>query len=101
MAKTENTLPTEVPTENTAPEVQEQEELTEEEKIWGKKVKIRLPIIPGQPKQEALFVGCNTRTWVIPRGKEMEVPECVVEIINHSEEEMIRAAQFREANEKG
>lgn len=88
--------------EDTAPEVQEQkEELTEEEKLWGKMVKIRLPIIPGQAKQEALFVGCNTRTWVIPRGVEMEVPECVVEIINHSEEEMIRAAQFREANATG
>ena len=87
--------------EETAPAVQEQEELTEEEKLWGKMVKIRLPIIPGQAKQEALFVGCNTRTWVIPRGVEMEVPECVVEIINHSEEEMIRAAQFREANAKG
>lgn len=87
--------------EETAPVVQEQEELTEEEKLWGKMVKIRLPIIPGQAKQEALFVGCNTRTWVIPRGVEMEVPECVVEIINHSEEQMIEAAKFREANAKG
>ena len=25
-----------------------------------KKVKIKLPIIPGMAKQEALFVGCNT-----------------------------------------
>ena len=66
-----------------------------------KKVRIRLPIVPGVAKQEAVFVGCNTRTWVIPRGVEMEVPECVVEIINHSEEEMIRAAQFREANATG
>ena len=87
--------------EETAPAVQEQEELTEEEKLWGKMVKIRLPIIPGQAKQEALFVGCNTRTWVIPRGVEMEVPECVVEIINHSEEQMIEAAMCREANAKG
>ena len=87
--------------EDTAPAVQEQEELTEEEKLWGKMVKIRLPIISGQAKQEALFVGCNTRTWVIPRGIEMEVPECVVEIINHAEEQMIEAAKFREANAKG
>ena len=86
--------------EDTAPEVQEQEELTEDEKLWGKMVKIRLPIIPGQAKQEALFVGCNTRTWVIPRGVEMEVPECVVEILQHSEDAQLEAMRFQEANAK-
>jgi hypothetical protein len=63
-----------------------------------KKVKIKLPIIPGMAKQEALFVGCNTRTWVIPRGIEMEVPECVVEIIEHSEEAQLEAMRYQEAN---
>ena len=63
-----------------------------------KKVKIKLPIIPGQAKQEALFVGCNTRTWVIPRGVEMEVPECVVEIIEHMEEAQLEAMRYQEAN---
>ena len=80
--------------------MQEQEELTEDEKLWGKMVKIRLPIIPGQAKQEALFVGCNTRTWVIPRGVEMEVPECVVEILQHSEDAQLEAMRFQEANAK-
>lgn len=61
-----------------------------------KKVKIRLPLIPGAEKQEALFVGVNDREWVIPRGKEMEVPECVVEVINHSEEMQIQAALKRQ-----
>ena len=63
-----------------------------------KKVKIKLPIIPGMAKQEALFVGCNTRTWVIPRGIEMEGPECVVEIIEHSEEAQLEAMRYQEAN---
>lgn len=77
----------------TAPEVQE---LPQGER----KVKIRLPIVPGQAKQEALFVGCNNRTWVIPRGVEMEVPECVVEIIEHSEEAQLEAMRYQEANAK-
>lgn len=87
-------------TKKEAPVVKEPEELTEEEKLWGKMVKIRLPIVPGQAKQEALFVGVNTRTWVIPRGVEMEVPECVVEVINHMEESMIEAAKYQEAMAK-
>ncbi len=88
--------------EDTAPETKgQEEELTEEEKLWGKMVKIRLPIVPGQSKQEALFVGVNTRTWVIPRGVETEVPECVVEVIGHMEEAMIEAAQYQEAHAKG
>jgi len=65
-----------------------------------KKVRIRLPIVPGVAKQEAVFVGCNTRTWVIPRGVEMEVPECVVEILQHSEDAQLEAMRFQEANAK-
>jgi hypothetical protein len=62
-----------------------------------KMVKIRLPLIPNAEKQEALFVGVNDREWVIPRGVETEVPECVVEVINHSEEMQIQAALKRQA----
>jgi len=62
------------------------------------KVKIRLPIIPGAAKQEAQFVGCNTRTWVIPRGVEMEVPKCVVEILRNSERAQLEAMRYQEAN---
>lgn len=61
-----------------------------------KLVKIRLPLMPGVQNQEALYVGCNERSWVIPRGKEMEVPECVVEIIQHSEEATYAAYKFTE-----
>lgn len=61
-----------------------------------KLVKIRLPLIPGVQNQEALYVGCNERSWVIPRGVEMEVPECVVEIIQHSEKAMYEAYKYKE-----
>ena len=65
-----------------------------------KLVRIRLPLIPGVKNQEALFVACNERSWVIPRGVEMEVPECVVEIIRHSEEAMYTAYQLTEQHAK-
>lgn len=71
-----------------------QTEAPEQEKT----VKIRLPLIPGVEKQEALYVGVNDRSWVIPRGKEMEVPWYVAEVIEHSETEALRAAEFREAH---
>ena len=71
-----------------------QTEAPEQEKT----VKIRLPLIPGVEKQEALYVGVNDSSWVIPRGKEMEVPWYVAEVIEHSETEALRAAEFREAH---
>ena len=65
-------------------------------KVEGERmVTIRLPLIPGVPKQEALYVGVNDRSWVIPRGVAMEVPECVMEVIEHAEEEALRAAEYR------
>ena len=57
-------------------------------------VKIRLPLIPGQ-KQEALYVGCNSRSWVIPRGKTVLIPACAAEIIEHMENEIIAADEYR------
>ena len=62
-----------------------------------KKVRIRLPIIPSVEKQEALFVSCNNREFVIPRGEEVEVPECIAEIIRHSEDQQIAAMKNRQA----
>jgi hypothetical protein len=61
-----------------------------------KMVKIRLPLIPGAEKQEALFVSVNDREMVIPRGKTVEVPECFAEVIDHSEEMQIQAALKRQ-----
>lgn len=60
-----------------------------------KTVKIRLPLIPGAEKQAALFVSCNNREMVIPRGVETEVPECMAEIIRHSEDMQYQAALLR------
>ena len=49
-----------------------------------KMVKIRIPKI--RANQEDVFVSVNERTWLVKRGVEVEVPECVAEVIRHSEE---------------
>ena len=49
-----------------------------------KMVKIRIPKL--RANQEDVFVSVNERTWLVKRGVEVEVPECVAEVIRHSEE---------------
>lgn len=46
-------------------------------------VKIRLP--KERREQEDVFVGVNERTWLIKRGVEVEVPECVAEVLENRE----------------
>ena len=49
-----------------------------------KMVKIRIPKL--KANQEDVPVWVNERSWLIKRGVEVEVPECVAEVIRHSEE---------------
>ncbi len=67
------------------------EEVKEKAETKEKLVKVRLPLIPNVEKQEAQFVSCNGRDFVIPRGKEVEVPECIAEILRNSEEAQMEA----------
>lgn len=62
--------------------------------VKEKLVKVRLPLIPNVEKQEAQFVSCNGRDFVIPRGKEVEVPECIAEILRNSEEAQLEAFRY-------
>ncbi len=63
-----------------------------------KMVKIRLPIIKGDEAQE-LFVAVNGRKFKIKRGVTVEVPECVEEVIRHSEEQELLVEELRKALE--
>ena len=95
---TENSTP-----ETNAPEADATETKAKDKqskKTAEKLVKIRLPIIPGKEKQEAQFVRVNNRTWVIPRGVEMEVPECVVEVLRHSEDMQLEALKYQQSINK-
>lgn len=48
-----------------------------------KMVKIRIP--RARKDEGDLFVSVNERTWLIKRGIEVEVPECVAKVIALSE----------------
>jgi exosome complex RNA-binding protein Rrp4 len=65
------------------------EEVTKE-----KKVKIRLPLT--RTEKNDVLVGVNGRTWLIKRGEEVEVPECVAEVLQHKEEMLTEAMAFEE-----
>lgn len=58
-----------------------------------KMVKIRLPRVKDNP---TVFVSVNERTWMIKRGEEVEVPECVAEVLRHKEEMEEEAYEFEQ-----
>ena len=64
-----------------------------------KLVKIRLPRINAKQGDEPVWV--NDRSWLIKRGVEVEVPECVAEVLRHKEEILESIMLFEEANKKG
>ena len=59
-----------------------------------KKVKIRLPLT--RTEKNDVLVGVNGNTWLIKRGEEVEVPECVAEVLQHKEEMLSEAMAFEE-----
>ena len=62
----------------------ETKEIKKTEAPKEKMVKIRIPKL--KANQEDVFVSVNERTFIVKRGVEVEVPECVAEVIRHSEE---------------
>ena len=63
--------------------------------VKEKMVKIRLQLT--KYEKEDVFVRVNQRTWLIKRGVEVEVPECVVEVLNHAEEQKLAGIEFQES----
>ena len=59
-----------------------------------KTVKIKLPLT--RTEKNDVLVGVNGRTWLIKRGEEVEVPECVAEVLQHKEEMLSVAMAFEE-----
>lgn len=57
-----------------------------------KQVKIRLPLTRSQ--REDVFVGINGRTWLIRRGEEVDVPECVAKVLERKEAMLAKAMAF-------
>jgi hypothetical protein len=63
-----------------------------------KLVKIRIP--RERDRQDDVFVCINGRTWLIKRGVEVEVPECVAEAIRNAEDVAEQAYAFNESVKK-
>lgn len=59
-----------------------------------KLVKIKLPL--DKDHKDDVFVSVNERTWLIKRGVEVTVPECVKEVIRNSEAMQAEAYDFEE-----
>lgn len=72
-------------------EVKEHKEVKETKE---KTVKIKLPRMKDEPD---MFVSVNERTWLIKRGVEVEVPECVAEVIRNGEAMQEEAYNFDES----
>ena len=67
---------------------------TETEKL----VKIRIP--RERDRQDDVYVSINERSWLIKRGVEVEVPECVATLIRHAEEAEEAAYAFNDSVKK-
>lgn len=64
-----------------------------------KLVKIKLPLT--KDEKEPVHVGINERDWIIQRGVYVEVPECVVEVLENSERALQEAILYQEKAQKG
>lgn len=64
-----------------------------------KMVSIRLPLTKEDTRP--VYVRVNGRKWGIPRGKKVEVPACVAEVLEHAEAQMLEAIQYSEAAQNG
>lgn len=61
-------------------------------KTTEKMVKIKIPLT--RKEQQDVWVSVNERTWQIKRGVEVEVPECVAEVLQHQEKMLGVAMEF-------
>lgn len=57
-------------------------------------VTIRLPITKEDTRP--VYVRVNGRKWGIPRGKKVQVPACVAEVLDHAETQMLEAVRYSE-----
>lgn len=60
-----------------------------------KLVKVRIPRT--KKDDPDVYIGVNERTWLIKRGVEVEVPECVAEVLQHQEEMLALAYDFEDS----
>ena len=64
-----------------------------------KMVTIRIPRT--KANQEDVVVWVNMRSWLIKRGIEVEVPECVAEVLRDQERMLEKVMLFEDATGRG
>ena len=57
-------------------------------------------ILKTKENQDDVFVSVNDRTWQIKRGVDVEIPECVYEVLIHQQEMEEIALEYEEAASK-
>lgn len=53
---------------------------------------IKLPL--SRSEKDDVYVALNGKSYLIKRGEDVEVPEGVVEILQHKEEMLVQAIEF-------
>lgn len=61
-------------------------ETTANKPVEDKEKLVKFTISKTRELQDDVFVSVNDRTWQIQRGVEVEVPECVLEVLRHQAE---------------
>lgn len=69
-----------------------------ENKDTKKKVKIRIP--RSKDDNSDVYVSVNDHTWLIKRGVEVGVPECVAEVLQHQDEMIEEAYLYSESTKQ-
>ena len=67
-------------------------EETKTAEVKEKTYKIRIPRL--RDDESDVFVSVNDDTWLIQRGKEVEVPECVYEVLCNQDKALEAAMDF-------
>ena len=75
------------------------EEAVEQPQAAEKLVKIKIPR-ERDNKEDAVFVSVNERTWLIKKGVEVEVPECVAKVLELREKALDEAYDYESAKSK-
>ena len=57
-----------------------------------KRVKIKIPLT--RTEKEDVWVAINGQSWLIKRGVEVEVPACVAELLEHSDNQYADAMEY-------
>lgn len=60
-------------------------------------VSVRVPLNPAHPDDNTVTVGLNGKLWQIQRGKTVQVPKAVVEILEHAEAQQAATLEYMQS----